>query len=119
MTGRLRPRPYFSVSLVALAILALLAAACGSSKQGSSSTASTASARGASASALAPIHGSPRSSRNPIRPNRRPGDWLSSRQSEARRGTGTGVMPTALDNGQRSPRKLLRAVIARLLGRTR
>jgi hypothetical protein len=25
-------------------------------------------------------------------------------------------MPTALDNGQRSPRKLLRAVIARLLG---
>jgi hypothetical protein len=26
-------------------------------------------------------------------------------------------MPTALDNGQRSPRKLLRAVIARLLGR--
>jgi hypothetical protein len=24
-------------------------------------------------------------------------------------------MPTALDNGQRSPRKLLRAVIARLL----
>jgi hypothetical protein len=27
-------------------------------------------------------------------------------------------MPTALDNGQRSPRKLLRAVVARLLGRT-
>jgi hypothetical protein len=27
------------------------------------------------------------------------------------------VMPTALDNGQRSPRKLLRAVIAGLLGR--
>jgi hypothetical protein len=26
------------------------------------------------------------------------------------------LMPTALDNGQRSPRKLLRAVIARLLG---
>jgi hypothetical protein len=26
-------------------------------------------------------------------------------------------MPTALDNGQRSPRKLLRALIARLLGR--
>jgi hypothetical protein len=26
-------------------------------------------------------------------------------------------MPTALDNGQRSPRKLLRAVVARLLGR--
>jgi hypothetical protein len=26
-------------------------------------------------------------------------------------------MPTALDNGQRSPRRLLRAVIARLLGR--
>jgi hypothetical protein len=26
-------------------------------------------------------------------------------------------MPTALDNGQRSARKLLRAVIARLLGR--
>jgi hypothetical protein len=26
-------------------------------------------------------------------------------------------MPTALDNGKRSPRKLLRAVIARLLGR--
>jgi hypothetical protein len=26
-------------------------------------------------------------------------------------------MLTALDNGQRSPRKLLRAVIARLLGR--
>lgn len=26
------------------------------------------------------------------------------------------MMPTALDNGQRSPRKLLRAVIARLLG---
>jgi len=26
-------------------------------------------------------------------------------------------MPTALDNGQRSPRKLLRAVIARLLGK--
>jgi hypothetical protein len=25
--------------------------------------------------------------------------------------------PTALDNGQRSPRKLLRALIARLLGR--
>jgi hypothetical protein len=58
MTGRLRPRPYFSLSLVALAVLALLAAACGSSKQGSgSSTASTASERGASASALAPIHG--------------------------------------------------------------
>jgi hypothetical protein len=58
MTGRLRPRPYFSVSLVALAILALLPAACGSSKQGSgSSTASTASEGGTSASALAPIHG--------------------------------------------------------------
>jgi hypothetical protein len=28
-------------------------------------------------------------------------------------------VPTALDNGQRSPRKLLRAVIARLLGRER
>ena len=28
-------------------------------------------------------------------------------------------MPTALDNGQRSPRKLLRSVIARLLGRKR
>jgi hypothetical protein len=27
-------------------------------------------------------------------------------------------MPTALDNGQRSPRKLLRNVVARLLGRT-
>ena len=27
-------------------------------------------------------------------------------------------MPTALDNGRRSPRKLLRAVVARLLGRT-
>jgi hypothetical protein len=27
------------------------------------------------------------------------------------------VMPTSLDNGQHSPRKLLRAVIARLLGR--
>jgi hypothetical protein len=26
------------------------------------------------------------------------------------------VVPTALDNGQRSPRKLLRAVVARLLG---
>jgi len=26
-------------------------------------------------------------------------------------------MPTALDNGRRSPRKLLRAVVARLLGR--
>ena len=26
-------------------------------------------------------------------------------------------MPTALDNGQRSPRKLVRAVVARLLGR--
>jgi hypothetical protein len=26
-------------------------------------------------------------------------------------------MPTALDNGWRSPRKLLRAVVARLLGR--
>jgi hypothetical protein len=26
-------------------------------------------------------------------------------------------MPTALDNGQRSPRKLLRALIASLLGR--
>jgi hypothetical protein len=26
-------------------------------------------------------------------------------------------LPSALDNGQRSPRKLLRAVIARLLGR--
>jgi hypothetical protein len=26
-------------------------------------------------------------------------------------------MPTALDNGQRSPRKLLRKVVARLLGR--
>jgi hypothetical protein len=26
-------------------------------------------------------------------------------------------LPTALDNGQRSPRKLLRAVVARLLGR--
>jgi hypothetical protein len=25
-------------------------------------------------------------------------------------------MPTSLDNGQRSPRKLLRAVVARLLG---
>jgi hypothetical protein len=25
-------------------------------------------------------------------------------------------MPTALDNGRRSPRKLLRAVVARLLG---
>jgi hypothetical protein len=25
-------------------------------------------------------------------------------------------MPTALDNGQRSPRKLLRAVVARVLG---
>jgi hypothetical protein len=25
-------------------------------------------------------------------------------------------MPTALDNGQRSPRKLLRKVVARLLG---
>jgi hypothetical protein len=28
-------------------------------------------------------------------------------------------VPTALDNGQRSPRKLLRAVVARLLGRAR
>ena len=56
MTGRLRPRPYFSVSLVVLAVLAL--PACGSSKQGSgSSTGSTGSERGASASALAPIHG--------------------------------------------------------------
>jgi hypothetical protein len=27
------------------------------------------------------------------------------------------VMPTALDNGRRSPKKLLRAVVARLLGR--
>jgi hypothetical protein len=27
------------------------------------------------------------------------------------------VTPTALDNGRRSPRKLLRAVVARLLGR--
>jgi len=27
-------------------------------------------------------------------------------------------MPTALDNGRRSPRKLLRAVVARLLGRS-
>jgi hypothetical protein len=27
------------------------------------------------------------------------------------------MTPTALDNGQRSPKKLLRAVIARLLGR--
>jgi hypothetical protein len=27
------------------------------------------------------------------------------------------LMPTALDNGIRSPRKLLRAVVARLLGR--
>jgi hypothetical protein len=26
-------------------------------------------------------------------------------------------MPTALDNGQRSPKTLLRAVVARLLGR--
>ena len=26
-------------------------------------------------------------------------------------------MPTALDNGRRSPKKLLRAVVARLLGR--
>jgi hypothetical protein len=26
-------------------------------------------------------------------------------------------MPTALDNGQRTPKKLLRAVVARLLGR--
>jgi hypothetical protein len=26
-------------------------------------------------------------------------------------------VPTALDNGRRSPRKLLRAVVARLLGR--
>jgi len=26
-------------------------------------------------------------------------------------------MPSALDNGQRSPRKLLRAIVARLLGR--
>ena len=26
-------------------------------------------------------------------------------------------LPTALDNGRRSPRKLLRAVVARLLGR--
>jgi hypothetical protein len=32
-----------------------------------------------------------------------PQDWLK--------------LPTALDNGQRSPRKLLRAAIARLLGR--
>ena len=31
--------------------------------------------------------------------------------------TDEGFMPTALDNGQRSPKKLLRAVIARLLGR--
>src|SRR6188474_2202639 len=28
----------------------------------------------------------------------------------------THLVPTALDNGQRSPRKLLRAVVARLLG---
>jgi hypothetical protein len=27
------------------------------------------------------------------------------------------LMPTALNNGQRSPRKLLRAVVPRLLGR--
>jgi hypothetical protein len=27
-------------------------------------------------------------------------------------------MPTSLDNGQRSPRKLLRSVVARLLGGT-
>ena len=27
------------------------------------------------------------------------------------------LVPTALDNGRRSPRKLLRAVVARLLGR--
>ena len=27
------------------------------------------------------------------------------------------MTPTALDNGRRSPRKLLRAVVARLLGR--
>jgi hypothetical protein len=26
-------------------------------------------------------------------------------------------LPTSLDNGRRSPRKLLRAVVARLLGR--
>jgi hypothetical protein len=32
-------------------------------------------------------------------------------------GTAIQVMPSALDNGQRSPRKLLRAVIARPLGR--
>ena len=29
----------------------------------------------------------------------------------------THTLPTALDNGRRSPRKLLRAVVARLLGR--
>jgi hypothetical protein len=28
------------------------------------------------------------------------------------------MSPTALDNGRRSPRKLLRAVVARLLGRS-
>jgi len=28
------------------------------------------------------------------------------------------AMPTSLDNGRRSPRKLLRSVVARLFGRT-
>jgi hypothetical protein len=34
-----------------------------------------------------------------------------------RRGAADQATPTALDNGRRSPRKLLRAVVARLLGR--
>jgi hypothetical protein len=40
------------------------------------------------------------------------------RASVAHRRCRSPEMPSALDNGQRSPRKLLRAVVARLLGRS-